>query len=71
MPVADTMSRVARLIAAGAAGAIGIDFEFADYCRSANIRQKIHLATTRSPTTELILSSHDFNWKTRQPGGHC
>lgn len=44
-----------------------LDFEYAAYTRSANIRQKINLAVThaaqvrRDVTTGLILSTHDFD----------
>ncbi|MFQ5489562.1 MAG: shikimate dehydrogenase [Phycisphaerae bacterium] len=69
---ADTMTRVSRLIAAGLAGAGFVDFEFADWQRSANIRQKIQLAVTRNrtpgtPPAGLILSAHDFSDRPDNP----
>ena len=47
-----------------------LDFELADYLRSANIAQKIDLVVshdrqTRDVSTGLILSSHDFDGRPR------
>ena len=62
----DTAERVALLLAAGRAGDGYIDFEFADWQRSANIRQKIRMAVADRAgrgdgRLRLILSSHDFS----------
>ncbi|MCP4249121.1 MAG: type I 3-dehydroquinate dehydratase, partial [bacterium] len=62
----DTAERVALLLAAGTAGDGFIDFEFADWQRSANIRQKIRMAVADRAgrgdgKLRLILSSHDFD----------
>ncbi len=58
-----TMSdRVARLIAATRETGAFVDFEFADFQRSDNIRQKVILAATSGNENErLILSSHHFD----------
>ncbi len=57
------MERVALLLGAGADGSVGMDFEFADWQRSANIRQKIGLALDDrnqrgTGRGRLILSTH-------------
>jgi len=62
----DTQERIARLLAAGSAGRGYVDFELADWLRSANIRQKIRLAVARRETesvdrSALILSRHDLS----------
>jgi len=58
----DTMERVSRLIAAARGTGAYVDFEFADWRRSDNIRQKVGLAATAPDGIgrRLILSSHDF-----------
>jgi 3-dehydroquinate dehydratase/shikimate dehydrogenase len=66
------MQRVARLLAAGTCGEGYVDFEFADWQRSANIRQKIRLAAAPLGTSDrgsprLILSSHDFDARPQDP----
>lgn len=68
----NTMQRVGRLLEASACGAGYVDFEFADWRRSADIRQKIRLAVTRRGAAEgqgpgLILSSHHFEARPRDP----
>jgi len=61
----DTMQRVSLLIAAGRATNAYVDFEFADWRRSANIQQKVRLASAGVEgrgcpvqRRRLILSSH-------------
>lgn len=58
----DTMERVSFLIAAARGTDAIVDFEFADYASSANIRQKVGLAAagTQCGAPRLILSSHRF-----------
>lgn len=58
----DTMQRVALLIAVARGTAAWIDFEWEDWQRSANIRQKVLLACATDGTEppRLILSHHDF-----------
>ena len=68
----DTMQRVGRLLEAIACGAGYVDFEFADWRRSADIRQKIRLAAARRGAGEgqepgLILSCHDFDARPQKP----
>ena len=70
----DLRQRVARLLMVAARGDGFVDFEFADWQRSANIRQKILLAaTSRGAETvddsRLILSSHDFAGRPAKPSG--
>jgi len=58
----DTAERVALLIAAAQGTNAIVDFEFADWRRSANIRQKVLLAATGADgRRRLILSSHNFS----------
>jgi len=60
----DTMERVSRLLAAARGTNAYVDFEFADWQRSANIRQKVLLAAAASDGSHrLILSHHDFRQK--------
>jgi 3-dehydroquinate dehydratase/shikimate dehydrogenase len=56
------MERVSRLLAAARGTGAYVDFEFADWQRSANIRQKVLLAAARPAADphRLILSTHDF-----------
>lgn len=56
----DTMERVSRLLGVARGTNAYVDFEFADWERSANIRQKVLLAATSSAGPKLILSFHDF-----------
>lgn len=72
----DTMRRVSRLIETARGTGAWVDFELADWDRSANIRQKVLLAagggagqdghagamgrTPVSPPARLILSAHEF-----------
>ncbi len=58
----DTMQRVALLIAVARDTGAWVDFEWADWQRSANIRQKVLLACAGEGTEppRLILSHHDF-----------
>ncbi|MGD2108729.1 MAG: type I 3-dehydroquinate dehydratase [Phycisphaerae bacterium] len=58
----DTKDRVSLLLAVSRGTDAYVDFEFADWRRSSNIRQKVTLAST-TPDGErrrLILSTHDF-----------
>lgn len=58
----DTMDRVSRLIAFARGTNAYVDFEFADWIRSANIRQKVLLGASGSDgIARLILSQHRFN----------
>ncbi len=59
----DTMQRVALLIAVARDTGAWVDFEWADWQRSANIRQKVLLACAADGTEapRLILSHHDFS----------
>ncbi len=58
----DTADRVARLIAATRETAACVDFEYADFQRSDNIRQKVALAATdKGGDVRLILSAHYFD----------
>ncbi|MBI3835114.1 MAG: type I 3-dehydroquinate dehydratase [Planctomycetes bacterium] len=58
----ETAERVACLITAAQGTNAYIDFEFADWKRSANIRQKVLLAATGADgRRRLVLSSHHFN----------
>ncbi len=63
----DTQRRVARLIEAARQGAAYIDFEYADWRRSANIRQKVRLAAADQTPGRLILSSHHFMGRPGDP----
>jgi len=58
----DTMERVSFLLAVVRGNDVYVDFEWADWQRSANIRQKIGLgaADSKGGPPRLILSSHDF-----------
>ncbi|MCH7995987.1 MAG: type I 3-dehydroquinate dehydratase, partial [Planctomycetes bacterium] len=58
----DTADRVSRILAVARGNDVLVDFEWADWQRSANIRQKIGLAVESSERGKrrLILSSHDF-----------
>ena len=58
----DTRGRVSRLIAAARGTSAYVDFELADWRRSSNIRQKVHLAagTGDDSRSRLLLSAHDF-----------
>lgn len=57
----DTMQRVSRLIAVARHSGAYVDFEWTDWRRSANIRQKVLLACAPGPDQppRLILSHHD------------
>ena len=59
----DTMQRVALLIAVARDTGAWVDFEWADWQRSANIRQKVLLACAAEGTEapRLILSHHDLS----------
>jgi len=55
----DTMGRVARLIAVARGMGAYVDFEWADWQRSANIQQKVRLAAAGpDEARRLILSAH-------------
>lgn len=58
----DTMERVSLLLAAARGTDAYVDFEFADWQRSSNIRQKVLLAAARADGSghRLILSAHYF-----------
>ena len=56
----DTMERVSRLLGVARGTNAYVDFEFADWERSANIRQKVLLAAASASGPRLILSYHDF-----------
>jgi len=56
----DTMERVSRILAAARGTGAYVDFEWADWIRSDNIRQKIRLAVD-GDDARLILSIHDFS----------
>ena len=58
----DTADRVSRILAVARGNDVQVDFEWADWQRSADIRQKIELAVESSKRGEcrLILSSHNF-----------
>lgn len=58
----DTQERVSLLIAAARGTGAYVDFELADFKRSANIAQKIHLAADghANDSPRLILSAHEF-----------
>ena len=58
----DTADRISRILAVARGNDAYVDFEWADWQRSANIRQKIGLAVESSERGKrrLILSSHDF-----------
>jgi len=58
----NTMERVSLLLAAARGTDAYVDFEFADWQRSANIRQKVLLAAARADGSHrrLVLSAHDF-----------
>lgn len=56
----DTMERVSRLLGVVRGTNAYVDFEFSDWERSANIRQKVLLAATGETGPRLILSYHDF-----------
>jgi len=65
----DTADRVARLIATTRETGAWVDFEFEDFLRSDNIRQKVVLAATGQNNVErLILSAHDFHGQGNDPG---
>ncbi|RME40998.1 MAG: type I 3-dehydroquinate dehydratase, partial [Planctomycetota bacterium] len=58
----DTRERVSRLLSVARGTGAYVDFEWADWKRSANIRQKIRLALEpQGPRDRLILSAHDFS----------
>ena len=67
----DTMQRVSLLIAAARDTGAFVDFEWADWKRSANIRQKVLLACTPvvGGPPRLILSHHDFSGMPADPRG--
>lgn len=58
----DTMERVSMLLAAARGTDAYVDFEYADWQRSSNIRQKVALASARADGSghRLILSAHDL-----------
>lgn len=58
----DTTQRVSLLVAAARGTDAYVDFELADWNRSANIRENVSLASARSDGSghRLILSAHDF-----------
>lgn len=57
-----TMQRVLRLIAAARGTGAYVDFEFADWLRSSDVRENIRKASANIDNTQhrLILSTHDF-----------
>lgn len=57
----DTAERVSRLLASARGTRAYVDFELADWRRSANIRQKIQLACADGDGHRLILSTHDLH----------
>ena len=59
----DIMERISWLLAVARDTDAYIDFEFADWKRSANARQKLKLAAARSDglPQRLVLSAHDFS----------
>ncbi len=59
----DTADRVSRVVAVARGNDVYVDFEWADWQRSADIRQKIGLAVERPEGHDrrLILSSHNFD----------
>ncbi len=63
--VGDTAQRVSALIEASRQTGAIVDFEWADWTRSANIRQKVLLAATNQEpdSPQLILSAHDLSGK--------
>lgn len=68
----DSRERVARLLEAAICGDGYVDFEFAEWQRSANIRQKVRLAVAQRGAGDdheprLILSTHDFNGRPDDP----
>lgn len=65
----DTMQRVALLIAVARNTGAWVDFEWADWQRSANIRQKMLLACVADSmdAPRLILSHHDFSGEPADP----
>lgn len=70
----DAMERLARLIAASRGCEGYIDFEFTDWQRRADIRQKLGLAVAHSAggapgkgRFRLILSAHDFEGRPKDP----
>ncbi len=66
--------RVSRLLAVAARSDCYVDFEWADWQRSANIRQKVRLAAAvrgqlAADQQRLVLSSHDFSGRPADPIG--
>ena len=62
--------RVAALLAVARGSGAWVDFEWSDWQRSANLRQKVLLAANdpASGATRLILSHHDFDRPIAEPG---
>lgn len=72
--VEDTSRRVSRLLEALLGGDGYLDFEFAEWQRSANIRQKVRLALAsrgagNPDQPRLILSVHDLRGRPADPAG--